>query len=181
MKKIALILLLVTSLYSDAKIYLGFSGGGFNEEFHGINANSSSQMATLRLAYGDIKAYAVEFSLDYQKSDAQVFSSKSIDGDKIGFNINLMKSFDFDIYILPFVKVGFGTGYLDIQRALQDRISYGSFQGSIGTFLPINEHFDIEVGYELRNTTYEPIDSVTKLTAYKSTTNLAYVGINYRF
>jgi opacity protein-like surface antigen len=92
-----------------------------------------------------------------------------------------MKAFDFGIYVLPFVKVGFGTGYLDIERELQDRISYGSFQGSLGFFIPMDEHSDIELGYEARSNSYEYIDAIATKTSYDSTINTAYVGVNYRF
>jgi opacity protein-like surface antigen len=183
-KQLLLILLFISSLYADAKIYIGLNAGGFSESLHEIDAKSSSEMATFKIAYGDRKAYAVEFSIDYLQNDSKIFSSSkdvSTDGNKIGFNINLMKSFDFDIYVLPYVKVGFGTGYLDIQRELQDSISYGSFQGSLGMFLPVNEHFDFEVGYEIRENTYEAIDSIDTKTAYNSTIQIAYVGVNYRF
>ena len=184
MKQLLLILLFIPSLYADAKVYIGLGGGGFSESFHQIDASSSSEMASVKVGYGDRKAYAVEFSIDYYKNSSKIFSSSNdttTDGNKIGFNINLMKSFDFNIYVLPYIKVGFGTGYLDIQRELQDRLTYGSFQGSLGVFLPLNDHFDFEVAYEVRENTYEAIDTIDTKTAYKSTTHLAYVGVNYRF
>ena len=184
MKQLLLILLFIPSLYADAKVYIGLNSGGFSESFHEIDASSSAEMASLKVGYGDRTAYAVEFSIDYYKNSSKIFSSSNdatADGDKIGFNINLMKSFDFDIYLLPYIKVGFGTGYLDIQRELQDRITYGSFQGSLGVFLPLNEHFDFEIAYEVRENTYEAIDTIDTKTAYNSTIQLAFVGINYRF
>ena len=184
MKKLLLIGLFVSSLYSDAKIYLGVNGGVFNEDFRTVDASSSAEMASIKIGYGIREAYAVEFSVDYFKNKSKVFSSSptvTTDGDKIGFNVNLMKAFDFGIYILPFVKVGFGTGFLDIERELQDRLSYGSFQGSLGCFLPISEHSDIELGYEIRGSSYEYIDSIDTKTSHDSTINIAYFGINYRF
>jgi opacity protein-like surface antigen len=177
-------LFLSSLLYGDAKIYLGVSAGGYSEDFKEIDATSSAEYTTIKIAYGDRKAYAVEFSVDYQKNSSKIFSSDPAtanDGDKIGFNLNLMKSFDFDIYILPFVRVGFGTGFLDIDRKLQDSLSYGSFQGSLGAFLPLNEHFDLEAAYELRSCTYEAIDTIDEKSSYTATINLAYIGINYRF
>jgi len=184
LKKTVLFLLLLSSLYADSKIYMGLSSGVFNESFSTVEAQSSSAMATFKVGYGDIKAYAVEFSVDYANNRSKIFSSSSEvskDGDKYGFNVSLIKSFDYDIYILPFIKVGFGSGFLDIERALQKSLAYGSFQFGMGAYLPLGEDFDIELGYEIRNTSYEAINTIVKQTSYDSVSNIAYMGINYRF
>lgn len=161
---------------------MGLSYGVFNETFNDIEAKSSSDIATIKIGYGDIKAYAVEFSFDYMQNKSKIFSSTDIssDGDKMGFNINLLKSFDLN-YLYPFIKVGFGAGSLTIQRALQNTLSYGSFQGSVGTYVPLSENFDVELGYELRHTSYQSINTVVTNTSYSSLINIAYFGINYRY
>ncbi len=163
---------------------MGMSAGAFNESFNEIEASNSSAMATLKIGYGDIKAYAVEFSIDYAYNRSKIFSTSSDvtrDGNKYGFNVSLLKSFDWDIYMLPFVRVGFGTGFLDIDRELQKSLSYGSFQLALGTFLPISNNFDLELGYEMRGTSYEAINTIVTKTSYGSMSNIAYIGINYRF
>lgn len=184
MKKLILFLLLVSSLYSEAKVYMGTSAGVFNEQFSGIEATSSSAMAAFKIGYGDIKAYAVEFSIDYAYNRSKVFSTSSEvsrDGNKYGFNVSLLKSFDWDIYVLPFVRVGFGTGFLDIDRELQTNLTYGSFQLGLGTYVPISDDFDLELGYEVRSTSYEAINTIVTKTSYDSVSNIAYMGVNYRF
>ncbi len=184
MKNIILFLLLVSSVYSDSKVYVGLSGGAYTEVFDDVDASSSASMASLKVGYGDRKAYAVEFSVDYAQNNSKVFSTSNEvdkDGNKYGFNVSLLKAFDFDIYALPFVRVGFGSGFLDIDRALQKSLSYGTFQFGLGTFLPLNEHFDVELGYEVRHTSYEAINTIVTNTNYTSKTNTAYFGLNYRY
>lgn len=184
MKKLILFLLLVSSLYSESKVYVGLSAGVFNEQFSEIEATNSSSIAAFKIGYGDIKAYAVEFSLDYAQNSSKIFSSSpnvTKDGDKYGFNVSLLKAFDWDIYVLPFAKIGFGTGFLDIDRELQKSLTYGSFQFTLGTFVPIGDDFDLELGYEIRTTSYEAINTIITNTSYDSMSNIAYMGINYRF
>ena len=140
-------------------------------------------MATLKIGYGDIKAYAVEFSVEYARNKSKIFSSSptaSSDGNKFGFNVALMKAFDYT-YLYPFVRVGFGTGYLDVERNLEKNLTYGSFQGSVGSFIPLSDSFDIEVAYELRHTSYEAVNYIVTKTSYSSVSNIGYFGINYRF
>ena len=163
---------------------MGASAGIFNESFNSVDATSSSAMGTLKIGYGDIKAYAVEFSVDYAYNRSKVFSTSSEvtrDGNKYGFNVSLLKSFDWDIYLLPFIRAGFGTGFLDIDRKLQKSLSYGSFQLGLGTFVPMGKDFDLELGYEIRSTSYEAINTIVTKKSHDSISNIAYMGINYRF
>ena len=181
MKKTILFFLFLTSLYAESTFYVGVNHGAYKEYFNDIDASSSSSISTLKVGYGDIKAYAVEFSVDYSKNKSKIFSSaSSLDGDKYGFNVSLLKAFDFN-YVLPFIKIGFGTGYLDIKRNLQDTLSYGSFQLTGGTYIPLNDSFDIEVGYEIRHIAYESINTIITKDSYHSVNNIAYFGINYRY
>ena len=183
MKKLLLFLLLFSSLYAQSTFYVGTNYGIFNETFSELDATSSSSMATLKVGYGDIKAYAIEFSVEYADNQSKIFSSNPAiekDGDKYGFNISLLKSFDFN-YLLPYIKVGFGTGYLDIDRSLQDSLTYGSFQLSLGSYIPLDDSFDLEIGYEIRHTSYEAINTIVTKTSYNSVNNIGYIGINYRY
>ena len=179
MKKILLSLLLITSLYSDAKIYLGASAGAYLEQLDSNSKSATSEMISLKAGYGDIKAYAVEFSFDYINNNTALFSAG--DGIKYGMNVSLLKSFDFDLFFIPFVRVGFGAGKMDSNaKANKHSLAYGSFNLGIGSFIPLSDSFDLEVAYDYRALTYEKADSaLTNIS--KSNVNLLYVGINYRF
>jgi hypothetical protein len=178
LKKIILFLLLITSLYADAKVYMGVSGGYLNESVSNDESTSaSSETAKFKIGYGQREAYAVEFSIDYIKNETTIFSTTGEDSDKIGMNVELVKSFDWDIYIIPYFKAGFGSGTFDIKSDDGDSINYGSFNLGLGFFVPINEHFDFEVGYDYKYVSYEEI-SDTQLNSHM---NGAYAGFNVRF
>jgi hypothetical protein len=181
LKKIILFLILISSLYanqSDAKIYLGTSYGYLNETFSESEYDSISlQTAKVKIGYGIRDSYAVEFSIDYTQKDKDVFSSK--DGDRYGLNLELMKAFDFDIYINPFFKGGFGAGYLDIDNSSNSSLSYSSYNLAVGCFIPVNEHLDFELGYSYKFTSYEKIQEGVK--ELNSHVNIGYLGVNVRF
>ncbi len=184
MKKILLFLLLLTTLFADARPYIGTHLGIYNEKFSEIDARSSSTLANIKIGYGNREAYSIEFSLDYLNNNAKIFSSApsaNKDGKKIGFNISLVKAFDFDIYALPFVKVGFGSGVQNIDRKLQKSLAFGSFQLVLGTYVPLNRYLDLEIGYEIKHISYEAINTITKKISYNSVMNTLYFGINYRY
>ncbi len=184
MKKITLFLLLLTTLFADVAPYIGTHIGVYTENFSKLVATSSSALANIKLGYGNSKGYAVEFSLDYLNNDAKIFSSvpsTTKDGNKIGFNVSLIKVFDFDIYALPFVKIGFGSGVEDIDRVLQSSLAFGSFQLTLGTYIPLKHHFNLELGYEARANSYEGINTIATKTSYNSVMNTLYFGINYRY
>lgn len=180
MKKIILFLLLFTSLYSDSKVYIGSSYGYCNEEFNGnADAQSSTDMAKIKVGYGDRESYAIEFSLDYINNQSKIFSDN--DSEKYGINVEFVKAFDLDIYVNPFFKAGFGAGFVDIQRELQQKLNYSSFNLGLGMFIPINEHFDLELGYDYKSTSYEAIDTIVDQVRFSSKTNTIYFGFNVRF
>jgi hypothetical protein len=176
-------LLFVTSLYSDTKVYLGANYGLYDENFDNVKATSSTNIASMKIGYGDIKTYSVELSFDYIPNKSKIFSSSNTtsDGDKYNINIEFVKSFDFDIKILPFIKAGFGSGSLKIERELQNVLSFGSFNLGTGIFIPINNTYDIEIGYNYRNISYEAIDTIVNKIQSKSNVNIAYMGFNIRF
>ena len=173
----------MSSLFAEAKIYLGTHYALYNESFNEVDASSSSDLVALKIGYGDIKAYAVEFSLEYARNKSTVFSSTpttATDGNKFGFNVALLKAFDLT-YLYPFIKVGFGTGYLNIDRTLQDSLTYGSFQGTLGTYIPINDIFDAEVAYEIRHNSYQSVNQIVTKPSFSSVSNIVYFGLNFRY
>ena len=176
MKKIAVFLLLLSSLYGDAKFYTGVSYGYLNEKFANENAKANEvDVATIKVGYGDRSAYAAEFSLNYSEADSDYLSTEV--AQRYAINIDLVKAFDFDIYFNPFFKAGIGAGYLDTTQ--NNKLTFGSFKVGAGAFIPVNEHFDFEVGYEQKYLSYEKIqeDRDSEL----SDVNIIYLGCNVRF
>ena len=180
MKKIILFLALITSIYADAKLYTGLNVGYFNESFgDDLNAENSTIQSSFKVGYGNQKAYAIELSIDWVKNDSKIFSNK--DGDKYAINIDLVKAFDLYKYLNPFFKVGIGGGRMTIDRKLQNKVNFGSFNLGAGVFIPLNDTFDIEVGYSYKYLTYEKIDRAISSISYKSHVNVIYTGFNVRF
>lgn len=185
LKIIILFLLLINTLFAEVKLYVGSNYGTCEEKFtNEIEAVSSTEITKVKLGYGERKAYAIELSLEYINNQSKIFSSditSDLDGDKYGLNVDLIKAFDLDILVLPYIKAGFGSGYFDIQRELQNRLSYSSFNLGTGLFIPISENFDFELGYEYRYISYESVDTIADKLNYESNTNIAYFGFNVRF
>lgn len=176
MKKIAIILLLISSLYADAKIYTGASYGYLNETFSTESAKANTVgVSKIKIGYGDREAYAVEFSIDYSNADSDYLSTEV--APRYAINVDLVKAFDFDIYINPFFKAGIGTGYLDTTQ--NANLTFGSFKIGAGTFIPLNEYFDFEVGYEYKYISYEKLKNADK--SELSDVNIIYAGFNLRF
>jgi opacity protein-like surface antigen len=173
-------LALISSIYADAKLYTGLNAGYFNESFGSdLNAKNSTMQTSFKVGYGEQKAYAIEASIDWVKNDSKIFSNN--DGDKYSVNIDLVKAFDMHKYINPFFKVGIGGGRIKIDRELQDKVNFGSFNLGAGIFVPLNDTFDIEVGYSYKYLTYEKIDRAISSVSYESHVNILYFGFNVRF
>jgi opacity protein-like surface antigen len=173
-------MLFITPLLADeGRIYLGVSYLNVNEEFRNIDAKSSSNGAALKFGYGLRDAYAIEFSFEAQKNESDIFSLD--DGDRYAVNIELLKAFDLDIYALPFIKAGFGAGYMKVDRELQEELNFGSFNFGAGCFLPLDDTFDLELAYSRKSISYESVDLASQTKEYKSDSNSIYLGLNARF
>jgi hypothetical protein len=179
LKTLLFFMVLASSLYSDAKIYTGANYGFYNESFTNTLAESSNQLASIKLGYGKREAYAIECSLEFLKNNSKIFSAE--DANKYAFNLELIKAFELTKHLNPFVKIGFGTGILKIERKLQSGLSYGTFNVGLGAYIPLSEHFDFEVGYLYKAASYEQIDTIVEQTSYKSDINMFYTGLNVRF
>ncbi len=181
MKKIILFSLLLTSLYSDAKIYMGVGGGVYSETLDDTQStNITANMARVKVGYGVREAYAVEFSVDYVDNKEELFDPT--DGTRYGLNVELIKAFDWGIYVNPFVKAGFGMGYMETTiKDGEDSLSFGTYNLGVGTFIPINEYFDVELGYDYKYTSYQRAEQTLEAESMKSMSHTAYLGVNVRF
>ncbi len=182
MKKLILLSLLLTSLYAtEAKVYTGLSAGYLNEDFSSSGYKStSSETAKFKIGYGIREAFAIEFSINYLKNDKNNFSAK--DGDKYGLNVELMKAFDWDIFILPYFKAGIGAGYFKVEptaTSAKDSLNYSSYNLGLGFLIPMNEHLDFEVGYDYKYVSYEKFEAIDS--DVQSNSHGAYLGVNVRF
>ena len=172
-------------LYSDAKIYMGVGGGTYSETLDDTDSTTiSANMARIKIGYGDREAYAIEFSVDYVDNSEKFIDINGTvaDGPRYGLNVELVKAFDFGIYINPFVKAGFGMGYTEITiNGAEDSLSYGTFNLGLGTYIPINEHLDLELGYDYKYISYQRLEQSNEATTLKSMAHTGYIGVNVRF
>lgn len=183
LKKLLLTLLFGASLFADAKIYIGGAYGLYNESYaYSASAlpDTTDNALKLKVGYGMRDSYAVEFSLDYI-DHADYNNHKATGKAKYGFNVALMKAYDWGIYINPYIKAGFGAGILDNKGNTEQSLTYGSFDAATGFFLPINESYDLELSYEYKHLTYEKQQILDSSIRNESHVNTLYLGFNVRF
>ncbi|MDY0121994.1 MAG: outer membrane beta-barrel protein [Sulfurimonas sp.] len=179
MKKLLFFLLITTSLYSEAKIYVGSAVGYLSETFDATDESYDANMLRIKAGYGDRAAYAIEFSVDVVEKDKNIFSQN--DKERYGLNVELVKAFDLGIYVNPFFKAGFGAGFIETSSTTQSTIHYGSFNLGAGMFIPLGEHFDIELGYSYKGVSYEREENTSQDEGRSSNVNIGYIGFNARF
>lgn len=175
LRKIILLALLLSSLaFGESKVYMGAGYGSTNTQVNHADSSTqeeiSADLLRVKIGYGARDAYGIEFSLDYINSDPK----------KYAFDVALIKAFDWNIYVNPFIKAGFGAGKLDNSENAEKSLTYGSFNIGAGLYVPIGEHFEAELSYEYKNRSYEKEDDSTEQSR-TSHANVVYVGFNARF
>ena len=134
---------------------------------------------SMKIGYGHRDSYAAELSLDYLQNHSKVYGQG--DAQKLGFNVSVLKAYDFGIYVNPFLKAGFGAGTLKTNvDNINQSLTYGNFHLGGGFFIPLSSQMDVELAYQYQYISYEKID--LENAAYpKSHLNGVYAGFNIRF
>jgi len=184
LKKILLILFFTSSLFSfqyNAKFYMGVGGGYQNESFTGDyeEVSNSPYYGSIKLGYGDIRAYNIEFVINYIDNQSKIFSND--DGARYGMDVMFTKAYNFSKYFYPCVRAGIGAGEMKTKRVVEDKISYSSYNIGIGSYIPLTKHLEIEANYEYRYTSYKAVDLISEKISLHSHINQIYIGFNYRF
>ena len=65
-------------------------------------------------------------------------------------------------------------------KANENSLSFGTYNLGLGTFIPINEHLDIELAYTYKYISYQK-SVTTETDSETSMANVGYVGVNVRF
>ncbi len=173
----------VCSLFAfqyDAKFYMGLGGGVQYEKFTDEKGTKNTPaFGALKFGYGDRRAYAVEFTLNYIDNKSNIFSNN--DKQRYGMDVMFVKAYNISKYVYPLFRAGFGAGEMKVERKLENKIAYSSYNLGAGAFFPFTEHFDIEATYEYRYTSYESVDLIAEKLKLQSHINQIYFGVNYRF
>lgn len=156
-------------------------GGGVQYETYNDDESSKNTpyFGSMKFGYGDIHAYAIELVLNYIDNKSNIFSYD--DKQRYGLDVMFLKAFDITEVLYPFVRAGFGAGEMQVDRKIENKISYSSYNIGAGTFVPLTEHIDLEVTYEYRFTSFKSVDLIVEKRKLQAHVNQIYFGINYRF
>jgi len=173
-----LLILLTSTLFADAKVYVGTGLTRVVETLDSTKENIPNSELSIKIGYGKRTSYAIELSANYTKNKSKYFAEN--DTQKIGFNVDLIKAYDFDIYVNPYVKVGFGAGSLKTNADTTNQsLTYGNFNAALGFFIPLSNQMDVELAYQYKYLSYEKID-LTSASNPTSHSNGIYIGFNIR-
>lgn len=176
MKKLLILIALSSALFAEAKVYVGAGVGFLHEKLDNSKAKTYNH-GKLKVGYGDINAYAVEFSFDYtQKDNKETIYNAT---DSYGVNVELLKAFDFNTFFNPYLKAGFGFGYYKSNDKKETSMHYGNFIFGTGVFIPFLEYYDLQLGYEYKTISYEKAEE--EKNNISSNAHIGYIGINVRF
>jgi opacity protein-like surface antigen len=160
---------------------MGVGGGYQNETFTGDyeDTKNSPYFGSIKIGYGDIRAYNIEFVLNYIDNKSKIFSED--DSQRYGLDVMFTKAFNFTKYFYPYARVGFGAGEMKVDRVFEDKISYSSYNVGFGSYIPLYGGFELEINYEYRYTSYKAVDFINEKVSLQSHVNQLYMGVNYRF
>ena len=164
----------------NAEFYAGVGGGYQNESFiEHSEAENAPVYGSIKFGYGDRRAYGVEFVLNYIDNKSNIFSKN--DEARYGMDVMFVKAFDWWQYLYPYFRAGVGAGEMNVDRELESKIAYSSYNLGVGGYVPLGKSFELELNYEYRFTSYGAIDYLYEKLQLQSHVNQLYFGVNYRF
>lgn len=192
MKKIVLATLLTSGLMAaDSGLYVGVEyGAAKNNTTQDWNSGSyegDNNYKDIKLKVGGGTDGEVKFqaTLSFITFDEYVFSNKS--KDTIEFGVDIIKEFEVEPSFYPFLKIGLGTGSMDVDPAIysEDSIIGVSFNFGAGVSYKVIDHLYLLAGVDYVGRKWQDIEYSSGFsTGTVSTTDSAfkpYVGANYSF
>ncbi len=173
------------SAQADERVIIGAGAGWVNEDFSFTNSQgektvgSSAAIENLKIGYGDIKKYAITFTVSYSEYSQNLFSLN--DGSKMNLDIDLIKSFDLNSSFIPFVSMGMGVGHMTVERELENYVEGGSFQVGTGLYYQIAPYMDLELNIQYKWAHWTSLDFISTKPETSSTSLLGTLGVNFRF
>jgi len=172
---------LYLTLFAEAAGYIGLSIENSTEFFVlGDNTvDASTPQYKIKAGYGDIGGYAVEAAFSYMDYSTDVFSNN--DGAALMLDITLFKGWDVGYNLYPYLDVGIGMGDMDVERQLEDSLTFSSFNFGGGLRYVISNTYDFDIGLNYKLRTWQTISLVADTVDVTSHLVNPYIGINYHF
>lgn len=181
MRLLSLLVLFYVSLFAEAAAYFGLSLEDSTEFFvlDDQTRDASTPQYKIKAGYGDIAGYSVEASFSYMDYATDIFSEN--DGKALMLDITLYKGWDLGYNLYPYIDAGIGMGEMDVERTLEDSLSFSSFNFGAGMRYVINHTYDFDIGLNYKLRTWQTISLVSHRINVTSHLVNPYVGINFHF
>lgn len=96
-------------------------------------------------------------------------------------DITLYKGWDAGYDLYPYLDIGIGMGNMNVDRVLEDSLTFSSFNFGGGVRYVINETYDFDIGLNYKLRTWQTISLVAEQVEVTSHLVNPYIGINYHF
>jgi len=171
-----------------AGTYIGVDYGKVSNEDE-IEVNNATA-ATLDNEYSDFSIkfgsgndgdWKTQVRLSMIAFDKALFDASNKELTEIG--VDVIKEFEVANNLYPFIKFGFGFGWMDVDGYLDDSIKEFSFNAGAGVSYKVMEHLDVLAGVDYVGRSWQDVEYIgTGLTASVAGSGMkAYVGMNYSF
>jgi len=180
--------LLVSGIISSAVIadvYVGIDYGFASNETeiedgsNSFKGDNNYNDLKLKVGYGKDGDFKGQMSLSFISFDEKVFDDENSDLMELGFDV--IKEFEATKQFYPFLKAGFGFGYMDVEGYEDDSIYEVSFNVGAGISYKAIENFYIVGGIDYIGRKWQDIDYGRGTISTTDSGFKPYIGLNYKF
>lgn len=178
-------LLSTQALASENSMYVGLdvlkSNNTFTVEANGGSADvdSNSQAFKLKIGSASNNGWRMQGYVLRETYDDTLFDATHDTLTELGLDI--IKGFEITPEFSPFVQVGFGYGWMDVDGYTDNSIKEFNLKAGAGVMYKVTPKFELLAGLDFQHKRWQDIKvgSVTVETTENSTK--LYVGANYHF
>lgn len=193
MKKIAITTLMGLSLFSaqllaeNSNIYIGLDALSSSNTFTVKNTNTGAEAdidddsTGFKLKLGVAGSDGWRFQGYYlnESYDTPLFDATNDTLNEVGMDI--IKGFEVTPEFSPFVQIGLGYGWMDVEGYDEDSIEEVSMKIGVGAMYKVTESIEVLAGVDLQYRQWQDIDYGTTTIETSEKSTKLYAGINYHF
>jgi hypothetical protein len=188
MKTLVVSSLLASAAFADVYVGVDYGQVGNTDKA----TNSASNSITQTNAYGDLgvkvgfgtdggwKSQLRVSKIDYDKA---IFDSSHKDLTEVGFDI--LKEFEVSKNFYPFIKLGMGYGWMNVDGYTKSSIAEVSMNGGVGLSYKAVEHLYLVAGVDYVYRKWQDIEYTNGYTtdtiSVTGSGAKIYAGVNYAF
>lgn len=178
-------LLTTNALAEDSELYVGLdlftSSNTFTLEALGTSVDGDNDSDGFKLKFGTVsdEGWRVQGYLQHEVYGEALYDDKNDVLNEIG--VDIIKGFEVTPEFSPFIQVGLGYGWMDVEGYSETTANEVSLKLGVGAMYKVTPIFEVIAGVDFQHRTWSDLQIGTVTIDISEKSTKAYIGANIHF